>query len=63
MAKLKERHYKCVCGEEVKEYVWDTDLESHSFPCVQCLQKVDISNLVKEEKVEVQGIRTPTKNR
>lgn len=63
MAKLKERKYKCECGEEVKEYIWDTDLESYSFPCIQCLQKVDISNLVKEEKVEVQGIRTPTKNR
>jgi predicted SprT family Zn-dependent metalloprotease len=60
---LKERKYKCKCGEEVKEYVWDNDLDKYEFPCTQCSQKVNFSNLVKEKKVEVQGIRTPTKNR
>ena len=63
MAKLKERKYRCVCGEEVKEYVWDTDLESHNFPCTKCKNEINVSNLVKEQKIEVQGIRTPTKNR
>ena len=63
MAKLKERKYRCVCGEEVKEYVWDTDLESHNFPCTKCKNEINASNLVKEQKIEVQGIRTPTKNR
>ena len=61
--RLKERKFKCECGEVTKEYVWDNDLEKHKFPCKKCSQKVNFSNLVKEEKVEVQGIRTPTKNR
>ena len=61
--RLKERKFKCECGEVAKEYVWDNDLEKHKFPCKKCSQKVNFSNLVKEEKVEVQGIRTPTINR
>lgn len=61
--KLKERKYKCNCGEELKEYVWDSDLEKHEFPCTQCHNILKNSDLVQEAKVEVQGIRTPTKNR
>lgn len=63
MAKLKERKYRCMCGEEVKEYVWDNELESHNFPCPKCHNNLKISDIVKEEKIQVQGIRTPTKNR
>ena len=60
---LKERKYKCKCGEEVKEYVWDNDLDKYEFPCTKCHKSLKNSDIVKEKKVEVQGIRTPTKNR
>ena len=60
---LKERKFKCECGEEMKEYVWDSDLDSCEFPCKKCHKILNNSDIVREEKVEVQGIRTPTKNR
>ena len=60
---LKERKYQCKCGEVIKEYVWDNDLDKYEFPCVQCHNILKNSDLLKETKVEVQGIRTPTKNR
>lgn len=61
--KLKERKYKCECGEVIKEYVWDNDLDKHKFPCAKCHKSLKNSDIVQEKKVEVQGIRTPTKNR
>lgn len=60
---LKERKYQCECGELAKEYVWDNDLDKYEFPCPKCRANLKNSDLVKEKKVEVQGIRTPTKNR
>lgn len=60
---LKERKYKCTCGQETKEYVWDNELDSHEFPCPQCHKNLKNCDLMQEIKVEVQGIRTPTKNR
>lgn len=59
---LKERKYLCECGSEFKEYVWDNDLDKYSFKC-PCKRTITKDNLIKEKKVEVQAIRTETKNR
>lgn len=61
--KLTPRVYKCKCGFELKEYVWDSDVHKQKFKCPSCLKNVGFKN-IKIEKVQLlTGIRTPTKNR
>lgn len=61
--KYKQRNYKCSCGAELKEYVWDSDLEKSEFVCTQCESKITAKNLVTETKQQLTAIRTDTKNR
>jgi len=58
--KLSPRKYKCKCGAELTEYVWDSDLHKKKFKCPTCSGEL---TLVKVEKVSATAIRTPTKNR
>lgn len=59
---LYQQLYKCLCGLITKHYVWSVDLNKSKFKC-GCGKKLTTANIHTEEKPEVPGIRTPTKNR
>ncbi len=59
----KQRTYQCKCGGLTKEYIWDNELEKTKVKCSDCNKTLTIDNLVKVNKDNLIGIRTPTKNR
>lgn len=59
----KKRNYKCKCGEEISEYVWDNDIHDKKFECPSCGEELGF-NQIKIKKVGTHtAIRTDTKNR
>jgi hypothetical protein len=60
---FKQRTYKCKCGATTKEYVWDNELDKTKVQCSECSKMLGSKDLLKENKVDAVGIRTPTKNR
>lgn len=58
-----KRKYKCKCGAINECYVWQNDLNTHSFCCNKCDNKLNKDNLIKEVKPQLTSIRTDTKNR
>ena len=60
--KLILRTYKCKCGDEIKFYVWDSDINWYEFPCV-CGATIGFKNIKVDKIGTVTAIRTPTKNR
>lgn len=51
------------CGVESKHHVWDNEIETTEFSCPKCAEKLSAQNRVENKKIEVPGIKTPTKNR
>lgn len=60
---FKQHIYRCKCGTLTKEYVWDDELNKTKVKCTDCNKTLGSKDLLKENKVEAVGIRTPTKNR
>lgn len=60
--KLTPRTYRCKCGEEIKLYVWDSDIKAYQFPCT-CGATLGFNDIKIEKTGTVTAIRTPTKNR
>jgi hypothetical protein len=60
--KLTPRVYRCKCGEEIKEYVWDNDVAKATFKC-NCGTTLGFNDIKIEKVGSVTAIRTPTKNR
>jgi hypothetical protein len=60
--KLTPRTYKCKCGAEIKEYVWDNDIHKAKFKC-NCGATLGFKDIKVEKVGSVTAIRTPTKNR
>jgi len=63
MNKLVQRRYKCKCGHELKDYVWDSDVHSKTFQCPDCGDTLGFNNIKVEKVGKSAAIRTPTKNR
>lgn len=63
MNKLTQRRYKCKCGHELKEYVWDSDVHSKTFKCPACNATLGFNNIKIDKVGKAAAIRTPTKNR
>jgi hypothetical protein len=61
--KLVPRNYKCKCGAELKEYVWDSDVHKAKFKCPACSGVLGFNDIKIEKTGSVTSIRTPTKNR
>lgn len=61
--KYRQQLYICKCGQEFKYYVWDNEIETTEFSCPKCAEKLSAQNRVENKKIEVPGIKTPTKNR
>jgi len=61
--KLIPRTYKCKCGAELKEYVWDSELQEKKLECPDCSGVLTFNNIKVEKVGSVIAIRTPTKNR
>lgn len=60
--RLTPRTYKCKCGDEIKEYVWDSDVVRVKFKC-SCGSILGFKDIKIEKVGSVTAIRTPTKNR
>ena len=60
---FKQQTYKCKCGALTKEYVWENELDKTKVKCSDCSKTLGIKELVKVNKNDFIGIRTPTKNR
>jgi hypothetical protein len=58
-----KRIYKCKCGSNEEQFVWQSELGKHKFSCSKCKIKLDIKNIYKLPQIETAAIRTPTKNR
>lgn len=58
-----KREYKCKCGTLNEDYVWQSELNKHTFKCSKCHNKLGIKNLNIKKVNESASIRTPTKNR
>ena len=54
--------YVCLCGKEVKEYVWDNEIKTKRLKC-ECKKQLSYKNLKPVADVNFPAIRTPTKNR
>ena len=65
MSKCQLTNYKCpTCLTEQKHYAWDNELKTTKQDCVKgCKKKLTDKNLFVPEKIDLIGIRTPTKNR
>ena len=61
--KFQPRKYKCKCGEELTEYVWDSEIHEKKLECPSCLSVLDFNNIKIDKVSSVTAIRTPTKNR
>lgn len=61
--KLVPRTYRCKCGADLKEYVWDSDVHKAKFKCLACSGALGFHNIKIEKVGSVTAIRTPTKNR
>jgi predicted SprT family Zn-dependent metalloprotease len=60
---LKNHTYQCKCGALTKELVWDKELPTAQFKCIECGKVLNSDNLLTVSKAQVTSIRTPTKNR
>lgn len=63
MSQYKKHKYRCKCGKEYNEYVWDTDIKKHKFKCIECKAIIGRTKLVIDKLISITSIRTPTKNR
>ena len=61
--KLIQRNYVCNCGAELKELVWDNDIQKKKFKCSECGAQLGFKNIKTNNSVSAPAIRTPTKNR
>jgi hypothetical protein len=60
--KLIPRTYKCKCGAEVREYVWDSNVNKQKFKC-KCGATLGFKDIKVDKVGSLTSIRTPTKNR
>ena len=58
-----KREYKCKCGSNEEQFVWESELTNYTFKCNKCNKELDIKNLKTKEVPQTAAIRTPTKNR
>ena len=61
--KLISRNYLCECGAELKELVWDNDVQKKKFKCNECGAQLGFKDIKIKSSVSAPAIRTPTKNR
>ena len=58
-----KKNYKCKCGANLEEFVWESELHKHTFECTKCNKIVGARSLVVRKVAQSTSIRTPTKNR
>jgi predicted SprT family Zn-dependent metalloprotease len=61
--KLLPRKYKCKCGKEITEYVWDSEIHDKIITCESCGDNLGFNDIKVDKVGSVTAIRTPTKNR
>lgn len=56
--------YKCPhCNLVQSHFVWDNELKTTIHECDQCHQGLIYNDIFHPKKIQVPGLRTPTKNR
>lgn len=58
-----KRKYKCKCGAIQDQFVWQSELNKHTFKCEHCKKSIGIEQLKVKETIQATSIRTPTRNR
>lgn len=58
-----KRIYKCKCGSNEEQFVWESDIKKHKFKCSKCQKEITFVQLIINKTVQLTAIRTPTRNR
>lgn len=58
-----KRIYKCKCGSNEEQFVWESELAKFKFSCSKCKKEIKFVQLIINKIGQSASIRTPTKNR
>ena len=60
---VAKRTYRCKCGTNTEDYVWESSIREHTIKCTKCESVLSFDHIKVEKVLHITSIRTPTKNR